>query len=87
MGFEPVIPECERTKTQALDAVAIGISLSRSHDIKVKSVPLQNWSGPEGSGKLRFPDFIKTAQGGGKVVSITHRPLLPQGNAPGTHFC
>jgi len=27
-----------------------------------KSVPLQAWSGPEGSGKLRFPDFMTTAQ-------------------------
>ena len=30
-----------------------------------KSVPLQAWSGPEGSRKLRFPDFMTTAQGGG----------------------
>ena len=42
-----------------------------------KSVPLQAWSGPEGSRKLRFPDFMTTAQGGGKVVSHTHRPHLP----------
>ena len=42
-----------------------------------KAVPLQFWSGPEGSRKLRFPDFITTAQGGGKVVSLTHRPSLP----------
>jgi len=52
-----------------------------------KSVPLLAWSGPEGSGKLRFPDFMTTAQDGGKVVSLTHRPPLPPGNAPGTHFC
>jgi hypothetical protein len=54
---------------------------------KGKAVPLQAWSGPEGSRKLRFPDNITTAQGGGKVVSLTHRPPLPPGNAPGTHFC
>ena len=54
---------------------------------KSKSVPLQAWSGPEGSRKLRFPDFMTTAQDGGKVVSLTHRPLLPPENAPGTHFC
>jgi len=41
----------------------------------------------KGSRKLRFPDFLTTAQDGGKVVSLTHRPLLPPGNAPGTHFC
>ena len=54
---------------------------------KSKSVPLQAWSDPEGSRKLRFPDFMTTAQNGGKVVSLTHRPPLPPLNAPGTHFC
>jgi len=54
---------------------------------KGKTVPLQAWSGPNGSRKLRFPDFMAMAQDGGKVVSLTHRPPLPQVNAPGTHFC
>jgi len=54
---------------------------------KGKSVPLQAWSGPEGSRKLSFPDFMTTAQDGGKVVSLKHRPPLPPRNAPGTHFC
>ena len=54
---------------------------------KGKSVPLPASSGPEGSRKLRFPDFMTTAQGGGKVVSLSHRPPLPPGNPPGTHFC
>ena len=54
---------------------------------KGKAVPLQAWSGPEGSRKLRFPDFMTTAQDGGKVVSLTHRPPVPPGNTPGTHFC
>jgi len=56
---------------------------------KGKAVPLQAWSGPEGSRNLRFPDFMTTAQERGKVVSLTHRapvaftPLNP----PGNHFC
>jgi len=54
---------------------------------KGKAIPLQAWSGPEVSRKLRFPDFMTTAQVGGKVVSLTHRPPLPPGNGPGTHFC
>ena len=54
---------------------------------KSKAVLLQAWSGPEGSRKLRFPDFMTTAQDGGKFVSLTHRPHLPPGNTPGTHFC
>jgi hypothetical protein len=45
--------------------------------IKGKAVPLQDWSGPEVSRKLRFPDFVTTAQDGGKVVSLTHLPPLP----------
>jgi hypothetical protein len=52
-----------------------------------KTAQLQAWSGPEGSGYLSFPDFITTAQDDGKVVSLTHRPPLPPGNTPGTHFC
>jgi len=55
--------------------------------VKGKTVPLQTQSGPEVSRKLRFPDFMTTAQDGGKVVSLTHRPPLPLGNTPGTHFC
>jgi hypothetical protein len=54
--------------------------------VKAKAVPLQAWSGPEGSRKLRFPDFM-TTQAGGKVVSLTHRPPLPPGNTPATNFC
>jgi len=53
---------------------------------KGKAVSLQARSGPEGSRKLRFPDFMTTAQDGGKVVSPTHWPPLPPGNAPGPHF-
>jgi len=54
---------------------------------KGKGVPLQVCSGPEGSRKLRFQDFMTTAQDGGRVVSLTHWPPLPPGNAPGTHLC
>jgi hypothetical protein len=65
------------------------------HDVKVygdavdkgKAVLLQTWSDPEGSRKLRFPDFTTTAQDGGKVVSLTHWPSLPPRNTHGTRFC
>jgi hypothetical protein len=59
--------------------------LSSMH-CKGKAVPLQAWSDPEGSRKLRFPDYMATAQDAGKVVSLTHRPPLPPGNAPGTYL-
>ena len=55
--------------------------------VKGKAVPLQAWSGLEGSRKLGFPDSMTTAQDGCKVVSLTHRPPIPPGNTPGTHFC
>jgi hypothetical protein len=53
---------------------------------KGKAVPLQAWSDPDGSRKLRFPYFVITAQDGGKFVILTHRPPLPPGNTPGTHL-
>jgi hypothetical protein len=65
----------------------VHIVSSTFNEGKGKAVPLQAWSGPEGSRKLRFPDFMTTAQDGGKVVSLTHLPPLPPGNMPGTHFC
>jgi len=54
---------------------------------KGKAIPLQAWSGPEGSRKLRFTDFMTTAQDGGKVVSLMHWLPLHPGNAAGTYFC
>jgi len=52
-----------------------------------KAVLLQAWTGPEGSTELRYPDFMTMAQDGGKVVSLSHRPPLPLGDIPSTHFC
>ena len=54
---------------------------------KGKAVPLQAWSGLEGSRNLRFPDLMTTVQDGGKVVSLTHWPTLTPRNTPRTHFC
>jgi len=42
---------------------------------KGKAIPLQAWTGPEDSKRLRILDFkTVAAQEGGKVVSPTHRP-------------
>jgi hypothetical protein len=68
------------------EGVAVPCSTTTAYG-KCKAVSLQAWNGPEGSRKLRFPDFMTTAQDGGKVVSLTYRPPLPQENTPGTHFC
>jgi len=53
--------------------------------IRGKAIPLQAQRGPEGSRKLRFPDFMTVAQDGGKVVSLMHQPPLSPGNAVGIH--
>jgi hypothetical protein len=81
LGFDPrtIQPVASRYNDYAIRPTSVFS--------KGKAVPLQAWSGPEGSRKLRFPDYMTTAQDGGKVVSLTHRPTLPPGIAPGTHFC
>jgi len=61
----------------------MAIYYSGDHEIsmpckKGKGVPLQAWSGPEGSRKLTFPDFMTTAQDGGKVVSLTPVTFTPR---------
>ena len=57
------------------------MNIGHSHKYEIlgkgKAVPLQAWIGPEGSRKLMFPDFMTTAQEGGKIVRLTHRPHLP----------
>jgi len=45
---------------------------------KGKAVPLQAWTGPEGSRKLRFPDFVTTAQDGGTLSALRTGRLYPQ---------
>ena len=75
---------------RCLETITIHVQ-QKSHNIlckgKGEAVPLEAWSGPEGSRNLRFPDYVTTAQYGGKVVSPKRRPPLLPGNAPGTHFC
>jgi len=53
-------------------------SVNSMYKVKGKAVPLQAWSGLEGSRKLRFPDYMTTAQDGGKVVSLSTGRLYPQ---------
>jgi len=45
--------------------------------LKGKAIPLQAWTGPEGTRRLRFPDVRQSAHEGGKVVSPMHQPPLP----------
>jgi len=43
-----------------------------------KAVPFQAWRDPEGSRKLRFPDFVTTAQDGGRLSALRTGRLYPQ---------
>ena len=88
-GFEPTISAGERPQTYALDRAAS--YWDRQTPIS-KSSLVTGLEWPKSSRKLRFPDFMTTAQDGGKVVSRTHRPpkyswysfLLEAESTPGT---
>jgi hypothetical protein len=54
---------------------------------KRQSNPITDPDRPRGFRRLILSDFKQSTQEGGKVVSPTHRPPLPPGNIPGTHFC
>jgi len=55
------------------------VEISRSQVRKKgKAVPLQAWTGPEGSRKLRFPDFVTTAQDGGRLSALRTGRIYPQ---------
>jgi hypothetical protein len=53
--------------------------------VKVKAIPVQTWTSPEGTKRLRLP-YFKTISiyEKGQVVSHTHRSFLSPGNIPGT---
>jgi len=61
---------------------SINVTLLRHMTLcKSKEVPLQGRGGggvPEGSRKLRFPDFVTTAQNGGRLSAIRNGRLYPQ---------
>ena len=51
---------------------------TNSRKSKSKAVPLQAWSSPEGSRKLRFTDFMTTAQDGGRLSALRTGRFYPQ---------
>ena len=48
------------------------------HKVLGKAVPLQARRGPEGSRKLRFPDFVTTAQDIGRLSALRTGRFYPQ---------
>ena len=54
---------------------------------KGEAVPIQAWTVPGGFQEFKVPRFRDNGTGWWYVVSLRHRPPLPPGNTPGTHFC
>ena len=61
---------------------------SKTYSKKGKEIPLQAWTGSEGSRRLRLPDFktiwhMKVV----RLSALRTGRIYPQGNIPGTYFC
>jgi len=52
--------------------------VKKEEEKKGKAVPLPAWTGPEGFKKLRLPDFVTTAQDGGRLSALHTGRLYPQ---------
>jgi hypothetical protein len=55
--------------------------------VKRKSVPLQAWTGPEGSRRLRFPFQDNWHMKVVRLSALRTSHFYPPGKIPGTHFC
>jgi hypothetical protein len=56
--------------------------------VKCKAIPLQAWTGPLGSRRLRLPEFLGNRHM--KLVGLSallSGCVYPAGDTPGTHFC
>jgi len=50
----------------------------KSTNVKSKAFPLQVWTGPEGSRKLMFLDFVTKAQDSSRLSALRTGRLYPQ---------
>jgi len=54
---------------------------------EVKAISLQAWTGPEGSRRLRLPDFKARHMRMISLSALSTGRLYTPRNIPGTHFC
>jgi hypothetical protein len=52
-----------------------------------KAIPVQSWTGPEGSRRLRLPDFKTIGTQRWYCQPYAPAAFTPRGDTPGTHFC
>jgi len=52
-----------------------------------KAIPIHTWTNPEVCRSFGARISIHSVNEGGKVISLMHRPPLPNRRHPGTHFC
>ena len=75
--FRPLpFPRSSRFSEKPYCSVPILVVLLKS--VNGKSTPLHAWTGPEGSRKLRFPDFVTTAQDAGRLSALSTGRLYSQ---------
>jgi hypothetical protein len=68
MSYQKTVADFETYMRSSLVIVIFCILTAKKKELNSKAIPLQAWTGPEGSRRLRLPDF-KTI---GKVVNPTH---------------
>jgi hypothetical protein len=77
----------KRIKRKAVDNKIINIIERVMVKVKVKQFHY-SLDRPLGFQEVEAPRFFRQSEHeSGKVVSPTHRPPLPPGKFPGTHFC
>jgi len=55
----------------------VSMNPTKAYEGKGKAVLLQAWTGPEGSREFRLPDFVTTAQDGGRLAALRTAHLFP----------
>jgi hypothetical protein len=51
------------------------------------AIPVQAWTGPQGSWRLRLAECRQSAHEGLRLLFLCTGRLYPPGKTPDTHFC